>query len=124
MAPNKAVDRIIKKAQRLHDLHIVHINSTYYGGGVAELLSSLTLLMNAAGVRTGWRVIQGRPDFFMTPPSPSHTTRRYSTASITSFNCGMAGWMGLIFWPKTVWSNRSACEPSREPLIRRRPSMF
>jgi trehalose synthase len=43
---------------------VVHVNSTYYGGGVAELLSALTLLMNSAGVRTGWRVIQGRPDFF------------------------------------------------------------
>ena len=48
----------------LGDLHVVNINSTYYGGGVAEILSSLTLLMNASGIRTGWRVIQGRPDFF------------------------------------------------------------
>jgi trehalose synthase len=60
----ETVDRILKKATRLQDLHIVNINSTYYGGGVAELLSSLTLLMNMAGIRTGWRVIQGRPDFF------------------------------------------------------------
>ena len=59
-----AVDRILGKAQRLRDLHIVNVNSTYYGGGVAEVLSSLTLLMNSAGIRTGWRVIQGRPDFF------------------------------------------------------------
>ena len=58
------VARILKKAERLHDLHIVNVNSTYYGGGVAEILSSLTLLMNAAGIRTGWRVLQGRPDFF------------------------------------------------------------
>ncbi len=60
----EAVDRILKKAERLHDMHVVNINSTYYGGGVAELLSSLTLLMNGSGIRTGWRVIQGRPDFF------------------------------------------------------------
>jgi trehalose synthase len=60
----KTVDRILQKADRLRDLHVVHINSTYYGGGVAELLSSLTLLMNSAGIKTGWRVIQGRPDFF------------------------------------------------------------
>ena len=52
------------KARRLHDLHLLNINSTYYGGGVAEILSSLTLLMNSAGIKTGWRVIQGRPDFF------------------------------------------------------------
>ena len=60
----EAVERILKKVERLRDLHIVNVNSTYYGGGVAELLSSLTLLMNGSGIRTGWRVIQGRPDFF------------------------------------------------------------
>ncbi len=60
----ETVERILAKVRRLRDLHIVHVNSTYYGGGVAEILSSLTLLFNAAGVHTGWRVIQGRPDFF------------------------------------------------------------
>jgi trehalose synthase len=60
----ETVERILQKASRLRDLHIVNVNSTYYGGGVAELLSSLTLLMNGAGIKTGWRVIQGRPDFF------------------------------------------------------------
>lgn len=60
----EAVDRLLHKAERLRDFHVVNVNSTYYGGGVAELLSSLTLLMNASGIRTGWRVIEGRPDFF------------------------------------------------------------
>lgn len=60
----ETVERVLKKADKLRDLHVININSTYYGGGVAEILSSLTLLMNAAGVKTGWRVIQGRPDFF------------------------------------------------------------
>lgn len=58
------VDRILSKARRLTDLHVVNVSSTYYGGGVAEILSSMTLLMNAAGIKTGWRIIQGRPDFF------------------------------------------------------------
>jgi trehalose synthase len=60
----EAVERILKKASSLQDLHVENINSTYYGGGVAEILSSLTLLLNLAGIKTGWRVIQGRPDFF------------------------------------------------------------
>ena len=60
----EAVERIANKAARLDGIHVVNVNSTYYGGGVAEMLSSLTLLMNAMGVKTGWRVIQGRPDFF------------------------------------------------------------
>ncbi len=61
---SEMVERIRKKADTLSDLHVTHVNSTYYGGGVAELLSSLTILMNIAGVETGWRVIQGAPDFF------------------------------------------------------------
>lgn len=60
----EAVDRIYGKAQTLKDLHIVNVNSTYYGGGVAQLLSSLILLFNCVGIKTGWRVIQGSPDFF------------------------------------------------------------
>lgn len=56
-----AVDRILEKAYQVRDLHAANINSTYYGGGVAELLSSMTLLMNRAGVRTGWHALQGRP---------------------------------------------------------------
>jgi len=60
----RTVDRVLRKAESLRDIHVAHINSTYYGGGVAEVLSSLTLLFNSAGIKTGWRVIQGSPDFF------------------------------------------------------------
>ena len=58
------IERIRKKAGSLQHLHVAHINSTYYGGGVAEILSSLIVLMNGAGIKTSWRVIRGRPDFF------------------------------------------------------------
>jgi trehalose synthase len=58
------IDRIKEKARALKSLHVTHVNSTYYGGGVAALLDSLTLLMNSIGIKTGWRVIQGSPDFF------------------------------------------------------------
>lgn len=60
----ESVERILKKAKPLRDLHVVNVNSTYYGGGVAELLGSMTILMNSIGIKTGWRVIQGSPDFF------------------------------------------------------------
>ncbi len=60
----KAVDRIHTKAEKLKGMHVAHVNSTYYGGGVASLLSSLILLMNTTGIESGWRVIQGSPDFF------------------------------------------------------------
>jgi trehalose synthase len=61
---SEAVERILNKCKSVHDLRVVNISSTRSGGGVAELLSSLTLLMNSAGIKTGWRVIEGRPEFF------------------------------------------------------------
>src|SRR6266700_3946999 len=58
------VERIREKARKLKDLRVANFNSTYYGGGVAEMISSLTLLMNSLRLRTEWRVIQGTADFF------------------------------------------------------------
>jgi trehalose synthase len=58
------VERIREKARQLKGLRVANFNSTYYGGGVAAMLSSLTLLWNSLGLRTEWRVIQGTPDFF------------------------------------------------------------
>jgi trehalose synthase len=58
------IDRLKKKAKALEGLHITNVNSTYYGGGVAEILSSMTILMNSLKLKTGWRTITGRPDFF------------------------------------------------------------
>ncbi|NOK22054.1 glycosyltransferase [Corallococcus carmarthensis] len=60
----EVVERILEKARPLQDLRVAHVNSTYYGGGVAELLSPLTLRMNSVGMVTEWRAIQGPPDFF------------------------------------------------------------
>jgi len=61
---SRTIGRIRKKVGALNHLHVVHINSTYYGGGVADLLTPLTLLMNSASIKTDWRTIHGPPDFF------------------------------------------------------------
>jgi trehalose synthase len=60
----ETIERIREKSRQLQDLHVVNVNSTYYGGGVSQLLSSSTLLMNSLGIKTGWRAIHGPPDFF------------------------------------------------------------
>lgn len=84
----QTIERIREKARPLQDFHIVNVNSTYYGGGVSELLSSTTLLMNGLGIDTGWRTVHGPPDFFSitTNLSVSITTRvpwRFSLATIS-----------------------------------------
>jgi trehalose synthase len=60
----EVIQRIRDKAVKFKGLHVANFNSTYYGGGVAEMISSLTLLMNSLDLRTEWRVIQGTADFF------------------------------------------------------------
>lgn len=60
----KVIGNIYQKAHRLINKHIVHINSTAQGGGVAEILNNLVLLMNDVGIDTGWRVLLGPADFF------------------------------------------------------------
>ena len=64
IVPDERLAEIYARARGLYGRHIVHINSTYQGGGVAEILHSLVLLMNDVGVRTGWRILHGSPDFF------------------------------------------------------------
>ena len=59
-----ATQRILKKAERLRTQRVAHVSSTYYGGGVSEILTPLTLMMNALGIETGWNMIQGTPAFF------------------------------------------------------------
>ncbi len=60
----EVIARIYEKARKLHKKHILHINSTSMGGGVAEILGSLVPLMNDIGIDTGWRILHGSPDFF------------------------------------------------------------
>ncbi len=58
------LEEIRVKARDLKDATVVHVNATNFGGGVAEILDNLVLLMNDIGIRTDWRVLHGVPDFF------------------------------------------------------------
>src|SRR5262245_50508651 len=60
----RAVERLLEKGRRIAGRSVAHVNSTYFGGGVAEMLSSMTLLMRSLGLDAEWRVIQGPSDFF------------------------------------------------------------
>ena len=61
---DKTIENIFDSASTLSEKSAVHINSTYQGGGVAEILNSLIILMNDVGIKTDWRVIHGSHDFF------------------------------------------------------------
>ncbi len=61
----EVIKRIREKARSLGGAHILQVNSTYQGGGVAEMLNSIIPLFNEVGLKVGWRVLHGQPDFFM-----------------------------------------------------------
>jgi trehalose synthase len=58
------IDKIHAEAEKLAGKHILCINSTYQGGGVAEILNSLVPLFDQIGIDFGWRILHGTPDFF------------------------------------------------------------
>lgn len=60
----EVISSIYRKARTLYGLKVININSTFYGGGVAEILNTFVPLMNDAGVEADWRILRGTPDFF------------------------------------------------------------
>lgn len=51
-------------AEDLQGAKVVHINSTRYGGGVAEILERFVPLQQELGMDSSWEVISGEPDFY------------------------------------------------------------
>jgi trehalose synthase len=58
------IDEIRGLSRDLKGVRVCHVNSTGFGGGVAELLSRHVPLENAVGIHADWRLIQGTPQFF------------------------------------------------------------
>ncbi|KUG20920.1 MAG: glycosyltransferase [Methanomicrobiaceae archaeon] len=61
---DEIVSSIRRKAATLQGKSIVHVNSTYQSGGVAEMIISLVPLLNDVGIRTHWKILNGPSDFF------------------------------------------------------------
>ena len=64
IVPDETLAEIYARARKLYGKHILHLNATYQGGGVAEILYSLAMLMNDVGVDAGWRILHGSQEFF------------------------------------------------------------
>ncbi|MCF7870265.1 MAG: glycosyl transferase family 1, partial [Candidatus Omnitrophica bacterium] len=58
------VDELYLVAGKLADKKIQNINSTRFGGGVAEILSRMIPLMKDLGVSVGWDTLDAEDYFF------------------------------------------------------------
>ncbi len=58
------VAELRERAAAFKGARILHVNSTAFGGGVAELLYTLVPLMRDLGLEADWRLMAGHDDFF------------------------------------------------------------
>ncbi len=61
---DKVIATLFKESTPLRGKRVLNVNSTFMGGGVAEMLWSTVPLMNDLGIEYGWRVIHGTAEFF------------------------------------------------------------
>ena len=58
------IDEVVSLGEELKGLRVCHINSTPFGGGVAELLVSYIPLLRSVGIEADWQIIRGDRRFF------------------------------------------------------------
>lgn len=61
---DQKIGEIRALAANLAEKNVCHINSTSFGGGVAEILHRLVPLMSDVGLKANWKVIKGSDEFF------------------------------------------------------------
>ncbi len=60
----KEVEKIKRLSDLLHDKTWCHVNSTFEGGGVAEMLKSIVPIANGLGINCKWYSIEGNENFY------------------------------------------------------------
>ncbi len=60
------IEQLRELAGIMEGMKVVHVNSTRYGGGVAEILHKLVPMMVELGIDASWEVIEGDSTFFKT----------------------------------------------------------
>jgi trehalose synthase len=69
VAPPGAIDMIYGLSKGLEGKTFLHVNSTRYGGGVAEMLHRLLPMFKELGINVRWEVMDGTPLFYKTTKS-------------------------------------------------------
>jgi trehalose synthase len=66
------MSEVVQAAEKLRGMHVVHINATPQGGGVAEILKSLTPLMRDVGINAEWYTLSPNESFFRVSKTLHH----------------------------------------------------
>ncbi|HZP90498.1 MAG TPA: glycosyltransferase [Actinomycetota bacterium] len=68
-AGTEAVERLREAARPLRGARVLHVNSTAFGGGVAELLHAQLPLVQDLGLDVTWALVEGSDDYFFVTKS-------------------------------------------------------
>jgi trehalose synthase len=82
VAPAGTVEFIQRLAERVKGKSLLHVNSTRYGGGVAEILSRLIPLLKGLEIDVRWEVIEGS-EFFFTVTKNFHNALQGQVVNVT-----------------------------------------
>ena len=82
-AGEEAIREIRRLAQGMENLSVLHINSTSYGGGVAELLYTIVPLMRDAGLDARWYVMDNVPPQFFEVTKKIHNSLQGAKTPLT-----------------------------------------
>jgi trehalose synthase len=74
------ISEVLRTAEKLKGIRIVHINATADGGGVAEILKSLVPLMCDVGIEAEWYVLKPEDSFFNVSKTLHHCLQGASTS--------------------------------------------
>ncbi len=69
VAPAGTIDLAYKLSEQLKGRTMLHVNSTRWGGGVAEMLHRLVPIFKDLGIDIRWDVIEGTPEFYQVTKS-------------------------------------------------------
>lgn len=83
LAPQGTVDLLEQLGRRVEGRSLIHVNSTRYGGGVAEMLHRLIPLFEELGIKVRWEVMAGS-DLFYRATKGFHNALQGSSQRITS----------------------------------------
>jgi trehalose synthase len=81
LAPQGTVELLRQLGRRVEGKSLLHVNSTRYGGGVAEMLHRLLPLFEELGVKVRWEVMTGSDLFYRATKSFHNALHMMRTSS-------------------------------------------
>jgi trehalose synthase len=107
-AGEDAVDRLRAAAEPLRGLRVLQVNSTAFGGGVAELLHTHVALLNDLGIETTWAVLEGSDEFFAVTKA-AHNALQGAETRLTEE-------MQAVYRER-VWANAAELPPDHDIVL-------